>query len=229
MARLMQQRCAFSRPEDGMNIGLGTAATGRIAIGALGVVALALGGCAGNGQRPDADLARAEAGIRQAEQSGAEQYGGLELQAARDKLERARAAANEGAMATARQLAEQASLDPQFAAAKARSRKAPLAGGAVQRSIAAMQQEVQRGDRRRGDWQCPAPRRWPPGPPPRWPPWPCCCSPAAPAPPRTCRPSTRRAPPWNGWRRRKRQARWPPSPCPWRARPCRARKSRWTR
>lgn len=136
-----------------MNIGLGTAATGRIAIGALGVVALALGGCAGNGQRPDADLARAEAGIRQAEQSGAEQYGGLELQAARDKLERARAAANEGEMATARQLAEQASLDAEFAAAKSRSRKAQLAVEEVEDSIAALQQEMQRDDRRRGDWQ----------------------------------------------------------------------------
>src|SRR5690606_15104887 len=97
------------------------------------------------------DFARAEAGIRQAEQSGADRYGALELQAARDKLERARAAANEeGDMATARRLAEQAALDAELAAAKTRSHTAEPALKEVEDSIAALREEMQRG-RRGGD------------------------------------------------------------------------------
>lgn len=121
-------------------------------ITALAAAALATAACAGNEQRPDEDFARAEAGIRQAERSGAEQYGALELQSARDKLERARAAANqEGDMAAARRLAEQAALDAELAAAKTSSRKAELALKEVEDSIAALREEMQRDRRRAGD------------------------------------------------------------------------------
>jgi predicted nucleic acid-binding Zn-ribbon protein len=111
-------------------------------------LALALAACGATGERPERDLARAEAGIRQAEQGGAGQYGALELQAARDKLSRARAAVDEGEMDVAQRLAEQAALDAELAAAKTRSRKADLAVQEVENSIAVLQEEMRRRDRR---------------------------------------------------------------------------------
>ncbi|MGH8194045.1 MAG: DUF4398 domain-containing protein, partial [Woeseiaceae bacterium] len=84
------------------------------------LVLLALGACATTPE-PVADLARAEAGIEQAEQSGARQYGPVELGLATDRLASARAAAAEGEMVLAENYAEEATLAADLAAAKARS------------------------------------------------------------------------------------------------------------
>lgn len=114
---------------------------------ALAATALAVAACGGTAERPDEDLARAEAGIRQAEQGGADQYGALELQSARDKLSRARAAVEENEMEMADRLAEQAAVDADLAAAKTRSRKAELAVKEVEESIAVLREEMARDQR----------------------------------------------------------------------------------
>lgn len=125
-----------------------TSAPKTMAVAALLLLAA---GCAGTRERPAEDLARAEAGIRQAEQGGAEQYGAMELQSARDKLERANQAANEDEMAEAERLAEEAALDADLAAAKTRSRKADAAVKQVEESIAMLREEIARGRSREGE------------------------------------------------------------------------------
>lgn len=117
------------------------------------VLALVATGCGGTPERPHEDLARAEAGIRQAEQGGASQYGAVELQSARDKLERARAAVAEEEMRTAERLAEQAALDADLAAAKTRSGKAELSAKELEEGIAVLRQELERSRTRGGETQ----------------------------------------------------------------------------
>lgn len=117
----------------------------------LAAAVLLAAGCGGTAERPDQDLARAEAGISQAEQGGAEQYGAIELQSARDKLERARAAVAEEEMATAERLAEQAALDADLAAARTRSGKAELAVKELENSIAVLREELARSRAREGE------------------------------------------------------------------------------
>lgn len=117
----------------------------------LAAAVLFAAGCGGTVERPYEELARAEAGIRQAEQGGAERYGALELQSARDKLKRARAAVAEEEMATAQQLAEQAALDADLAAAKTRSHKADLAVQELEDSIAVLREEIARNRTREGE------------------------------------------------------------------------------
>jgi hypothetical protein len=118
---------------------------------ALAAVTCLAAACGGTPERPVEDLARAEAGIRQAEQGGAERYGAMELQSARDKLERARAAADDEEMAEAERLAEEAALDADLAAAKTRSRKAEAAVRQVEDSIAMLREEIARGRRVEGE------------------------------------------------------------------------------
>ncbi len=117
----------------------------------LAAVACLAAACGSTPERPVEDLARAEAGIRQAEQGGAERYGAMELQGARDKLERARTAADDGEMAEAERLAEEAALDADLAAAKTRSRKAQVAVRQVEDSIAMLREEIQRGRTQPGE------------------------------------------------------------------------------
>jgi hypothetical protein len=114
------------------------------------LVLLALGACA-TAPEPVADLARAEAGIGQAEQSGARQYGPVELDMARDRLASARAAAAEGEMVLAGNYAKEATLAAELAAAKARSGKAAAAVKELEDSIAALREEIARNQKYEGE------------------------------------------------------------------------------
>jgi hypothetical protein len=87
--------------------------TGVVAIGALAA-------CAGD-PAPDASLAAAKVAVDQAEKANAPARAPGPYQLARDKLERARAAAADGEDDEARRLAEQALVDAQLAEAQARS------------------------------------------------------------------------------------------------------------
>lgn len=115
------------------------------------VLCLALGGCGSTAERPYEDLARAEAGISQAEQGGARQYAALEMQTAQEKLARARAAAENEDMDEAERLAEEAALDADLAAAKSRSQKAELAVRELEDSITTLKEEMARSRSRQGD------------------------------------------------------------------------------
>jgi hypothetical protein len=110
-----------------------------------------LGACATTSDRPERELALAEAGIDQAQQAGAAQHGAAELGAAREKLAAARAAADRDDMIVARRLAEKAALDAELANAMARSRKAETAVDEVQQTIEALRDEIARNQTTRGD------------------------------------------------------------------------------
>lgn len=103
-----------------------------------------LAGCAGSPERPHEDLARAEAGLNQAEQAGAQQYAPLALDSAREKLGKARAAAEREEMLEAERYAEQAALDADLAAAKSRTGKAQASVEQLENSIAVLREEIER-------------------------------------------------------------------------------------
>jgi hypothetical protein len=111
---------------------------------ALGISLLWLIGCAGTAERPVEQLARAEANITQAEQSGAREHSPLELDLARQKLNQAQSAAEDNDNEEARRLAEQAAVDAELAAAQARAAEAERAAAALAESLATLRREAAR-------------------------------------------------------------------------------------
>lgn len=110
-----------------------------------------LAACASSPERPDQDLARAEAAIGQAEQAGAREYGPVALDDAREKLDQARAAVAEEKMLVASRYAEEAALTADLAAAKARTGKAEQAVDQLEKSIAVLREEIARNERLEGE------------------------------------------------------------------------------
>jgi PBP1b-binding outer membrane lipoprotein LpoB len=106
--------------------------------------ALLIVGCASGVGRPDAQIARADASIKQAEQDGARQYSGTEFDAARDKVAEARRLADKGKNAPAGALADQAQADADLAGARARRQTAVKAAAEVQAGTDTLRQEVNR-------------------------------------------------------------------------------------
>ncbi len=114
---------------------------------ALGVAVLALvsvAGCASGPPRPDEALARAEASVAQAEQAGARTYSGVEFDQSRDKLNNARRLADAGKHAQAAQLAEQAEVDADLAAARSRHATADKAAKEVAAATQTLRDEIKR-------------------------------------------------------------------------------------
>ncbi|HLU05398.1 MAG TPA: DUF4398 domain-containing protein [Woeseiaceae bacterium] len=109
--------------------------------------------CASGPDRPFQDLARAEASIEQADQTGAREYGATELAAARDKLAKARAAADSDDNVVASRYAKEAAVDAELATAITRNRKAELAVEELNRSIETLREEIARNQSRSGDRQ----------------------------------------------------------------------------
>lgn len=112
-----------------------------------------LGACASSPDRPFQDLARAEASIEQADQSGAREFGASELNSARDKLAKARAAADSEDNLAASRYAKEAAVDAELATAVTRNRKAELAVEELNRSIETLREEIARNQARSGDRQ----------------------------------------------------------------------------
>lgn len=121
--------------------------TDRVKVASGLLLLTMLGACASSPDRPDQDLARAEAAISQAEQSGARQYGPIALDDARQKLGKAQAAVAEEEMLLAERYAEEATLAADLAAAKARTGKAERAVEELEDSIAVLRQEIARNQR----------------------------------------------------------------------------------
>jgi hypothetical protein len=88
------------------------------------LVALATGCASGAPPKPTKDYTQAQSLIEQAEKAGAQRYAADDLKAARDKLEKSRKAAEKGDQERASQLATEASLDAQVAAARTSTGKA---------------------------------------------------------------------------------------------------------
>lgn len=119
----------------------------------LAVPLASLCACASSPDRPFQDLARAEASIEQADRSGAQEYGATELDAARDKLAKARAAADSGENLAASRYAREAAVDAELATAMTRNREAELAVEELNRSIETLREEIARNQARSGDRQ----------------------------------------------------------------------------
>jgi len=89
---------------------------------ALTCATLLAGGCARH--PPTAQVAMASRAVQRAESLQAESYSPMDLRLAREELDRAERAVEGKDYDRARRLAEQASVDAELAAAKARSEKA---------------------------------------------------------------------------------------------------------
>jgi hypothetical protein len=106
------------------------------------LLACALTASCASEPRPVAELARAHTLVEAAEQSGAPQYAAADLDAAREKLQRAERREVEPELAY--RLAEEASADAQVAAARARAAKAEHAVAEVDASIESLRREANR-------------------------------------------------------------------------------------
>jgi chromosome segregation ATPase len=112
---------------------------------ALTIAALSLlAACAGQTEQSMEAIARADASIEQAEQSGARELASANLDAAKDKYSKAEVAVEKGDTVLAQRLAEEAELDAELAAATARTDKAEKAVEELHRSIETLRQEIAR-------------------------------------------------------------------------------------
>lgn len=100
-------------------------------------------GCS-SGPRPIADLAGAHTLVSQAEQSGAQQYASLNLEAARRELRQADQDAASDKPVPATRLAQEASVDAELALARTRSVKAEQALREVDSGTATLRSESER-------------------------------------------------------------------------------------
>jgi predicted S18 family serine protease len=106
--------------------------------GVLGMV-----GCAG--KPPLETLSKAELAVQEADKRTASQYAPLELQTAREQLDRAKRAMSDKEYDEARRLADQALVNAQLAEAKAGAEKSRQAAAELQKSIQTLRAELERG------------------------------------------------------------------------------------
>ncbi|HSF46970.1 MAG TPA: DUF4398 domain-containing protein [Burkholderiales bacterium] len=106
------------------------------------LVALLTAGCGSEPKRPTEQLTRAQTLIEQAEKAGAQRYAAADLETARNKLQSANKAADDGKQKQATQLAEEAALDAELAAARAATGEAKKAADEVGRSTEQLRQEA---------------------------------------------------------------------------------------
>jgi hypothetical protein len=106
-------------------------------------MALALAACA-SAPVPNEQIAAGRAAVEVAQSAGAGQYAPAELNAARDKLERAQQAIRADDNLTARRLAEAAEADARLAHAKSTSARSQAAVEEIERSLSTLQEELRR-------------------------------------------------------------------------------------
>ena len=94
-----------------------------------------LAGCATSSEKPTRALSRAESFIEVAADQGAQQYATVALERARDKLQQANRAADQGENELALRLATEAELDAQLATAQTNRLQAERSLREVQESI----------------------------------------------------------------------------------------------
>lgn len=104
------------------------------------LVALA-SGCASAPPKPTKEYTQAQSLIEKADKAGAQRYAAADLQAARDKLQASKKAAEEGNAEEASRLASEAALDAQVATARTASGKARQAVEQATRSSQAARQQ----------------------------------------------------------------------------------------
>ena len=107
------------------------------------VIVLLITGCAST-PPPVEQMAVSKAAVTNASSAGGNEYSPILLKSAMDKMDAADRAMTEKDYVAARQLAEQAQVDAQLAAASARSTKAQKAAGALQEGNRVLRQEIDR-------------------------------------------------------------------------------------
>lgn len=93
---------------------------------------------------PDENMAKADLALREANQTKAQQYAPLELQLARDNLEKAKEAMKEKDYVMARRLADKALVDAQLAQTKARTEEARQVANEIRQGVETLRQEINR-------------------------------------------------------------------------------------
>jgi len=109
----------------------------------IGGVVVSLAGCASE-PAPEAEIAAAEVAVDDAEKVNAPAQASGPYELARDKLDRAREAMEDGENLEARRLAEESLADAQLAAAQARSEVARKNAAELRASIQELQDELAR-------------------------------------------------------------------------------------
>ena len=93
---------------------------------------------------PDENVAKAELAVREANQTKAQQYSPLELQLARDNLEKATKAMKDEDYVQARRLADKALVDAQLAETKASTEEAKRVANELRESLETLRREINR-------------------------------------------------------------------------------------
>lgn len=106
------------------------------------LAASALSGCASQ-PRPTAQLVRARTLVSQAQKDDAQRYAAADLQRARDELSGAQSAAAAHNYASARRLADRASVDADLASARTSSVKAQQSADQVRHGLDTLRQQLQ--------------------------------------------------------------------------------------
>jgi hypothetical protein len=114
----------------------------NIKLATLAAALCALAACASSAPRPTEAMTRASTTVEQADQAGARRFDPGTLDSAKDKLAQAKVAADKGDSVTANNLAEQAQLDAELAAARARGATAKQAADEVRASIETLRSEI---------------------------------------------------------------------------------------
>lgn len=107
------------------------------------VAAVITVGCA-NLPAPTEQMAMSKLMVSNASSAGGNEFAPLQLKSAQDKMDEAERAMTREDYLNARQLAEQAQVDAELAAAMARSVKAQKAAGALREGIRVLRQEIDR-------------------------------------------------------------------------------------
>ena len=115
---------------------------GRIGLPAVMALAL-MAGCAST-PAPVAQMAVSSADVARAARTGAGEAAPVEMQSAREKLDRAKVAMTEKKYRLARSLAQEAQVDAQLAEVKSGSSKAGKAADELRESIRVLQEELDR-------------------------------------------------------------------------------------
>lgn len=112
-------------------------------LAAVTAAILLMAGCA-SVPPPVEQMAVSKAAVKSANSAGSNEYAPVMYKSAMDKMDAAERAMNGKDYFMARQLAEQAQVDAQLAAATARSSKAIKAAGALQEDNRVLRQEIDR-------------------------------------------------------------------------------------
>jgi hypothetical protein len=115
------------------------------AAGPLALTAVLIAGCGGVSELTKERVARSDTSVQQAQATiGNSEQGAIELQRAKDNLDRARRAIKDGKEQPAERYAQLAQLDAELAVAKSQSANARRAADELLASIKQLRQEAQR-------------------------------------------------------------------------------------